>query len=286
MSFVTNSDHFSITAGVCNNANGNIIHYNCCGRRCHREIEDESLDSTDKRRRTEREDGIKVWELIHEIGGGPGYLIHAGTNKGRAVIVKVFNAGPSAREGRHPNVLRMEGVSASTSSTHFIAYQDVYWKNAEGPLAAALKDNLARSIRLGFKMNFDIFIDVGDRFVISVNPEEVIAVNAATQSSKLLGRFSMCCVRKSANRVLHDEQIERDPVALDSLPTTSFGFPTHPDSKWFENIPEDAPPVPPRREYVWRTIDQGEQSLASVARRMALELDFELTPMKRRVSTE
>jgi hypothetical protein len=82
-----------------------------------------------------------------------------------------------------------------------------------------------------------------------------------------------------------DEPIERDPVALDFLPTTSFDFQTQPDSTWFENIPEDVPPVPPRREYVWRTIDRGEQSLASVARRMALELDFELTPMKRRVST-
>jgi hypothetical protein len=28
----------------------------------------------------------------------------------------------------------------------------VHWKNAEGPLSVALKDDLARSITLGFKM--------------------------------------------------------------------------------------------------------------------------------------
>jgi hypothetical protein len=33
--------------------------------------------------------------LIHEIGSGPGYFVHAGENEGHAVIVKVFNAGPN-----------------------------------------------------------------------------------------------------------------------------------------------------------------------------------------------
>jgi hypothetical protein len=33
-------------------------------------------------------------------------------------------------------------------------------------------------------------------------------------------------------------------------------------------------PVPPRREYVWRIIDRGRQSLASVASRIALDLEM------------
>jgi hypothetical protein len=31
---------------------------------------------------------------IYEIGSGPGYFLHAGQNKGDAVIIKVFNPGP------------------------------------------------------------------------------------------------------------------------------------------------------------------------------------------------
>jgi hypothetical protein len=37
-------------------------------------------------------------KLTREIGCGPGYLFHAGEIKGRAVIVKVFTAGPDVRE--------------------------------------------------------------------------------------------------------------------------------------------------------------------------------------------
>jgi hypothetical protein len=39
-------------------------------------------------------------KLTREIGSGPGYFLHAGRNKERAVIVKVFNPGPTAREVR------------------------------------------------------------------------------------------------------------------------------------------------------------------------------------------
>ncbi|KAJ7833432.1 hypothetical protein B0H14DRAFT_2800709 [Mycena olivaceomarginata] len=120
------------------------------------------------RRRLEEQDGIQIirsenLKLIQEIGSGPGYFLHAGQNQGRAVIIKVFNRGPTARqrlectvalskEVMHPNVLRIEGISSPASLIHFIAYEDVHWKNAEGPLAAALKDDLQRSITLGFKM--------------------------------------------------------------------------------------------------------------------------------------
>jgi hypothetical protein len=65
---------------------------------------------------------------------------------------------------RHLNVLRIEGISSSASLMHFIAYESgtsrkicinfiaVYWKNIQGPLADALKNDLSRSITLGSKM--------------------------------------------------------------------------------------------------------------------------------------
>jgi hypothetical protein len=41
---------------------------------------------------------MKYLNLTREIGSGHGYFLHAGETKGRAVIVKVFNSGPNARE--------------------------------------------------------------------------------------------------------------------------------------------------------------------------------------------
>jgi hypothetical protein len=40
----------------------------------------------------------KHLKLITEIMSTPGFFIHAGEAKGRAVIVKVFNWSPTARE--------------------------------------------------------------------------------------------------------------------------------------------------------------------------------------------
>ncbi|KAJ7862697.1 hypothetical protein B0H13DRAFT_2354546 [Mycena leptocephala] len=292
----------------------------------------------DKHRRQEGEDGedgIKIirskhLKLIFEFGSGPGYLLHAGQNRERAVIVKVFNQGPTVRERlestvalsktlMHPNVLRVKGCSSSTSLTHFIVYESVHWKNAEGPLAAALKDDLTRSITLGFKMvaglsagmnylsaqclllgamgvqNFDIFLDLDDRFLISINPPSLEQISGADvpeqPNSQFWDIFNALCqkVLRSANQLLHHEQINRDPVTFDSLrPTfsdeqTSLALSSNSTSS--HNFPEETPPVPPRREYVWRTIDRGQQSLASVARRIALDLDLELSLLNRLVST-
>jgi hypothetical protein len=43
-------------------------------------------------------------KLTLEIGSGPGYFLHAGQNKSHAVIVKVFNAAPNAREVRNRTI--------------------------------------------------------------------------------------------------------------------------------------------------------------------------------------
>ncbi|KAJ7481980.1 hypothetical protein FB451DRAFT_1237707 [Mycena latifolia] len=48
-----------------------------------------------------------------------------------------------------------------------------------------------------------------------------------------------------------------------------------------ENIFEGEAPVPPRREYVWRTIDRGQQSLATIGNRIARELDLKLSSVNK-----
>ncbi|KAJ6597760.1 hypothetical protein DFH09DRAFT_1304527 [Mycena vulgaris] len=170
----------------------------------------------------------KHLKLTLELGSGPGYFLHAGEAKGRAVIVKVFNERPTVREQlestvalskglMHPNVLRIEGVSSPASLVHFIMYENAHWKTAEGLLAAALKDDLAKSIILGFKMiaglsNFDIFLDVDDRFLISINPSAEGYVDDHQHPEDNMNRpwvvFNTLCqkVLRSANRVLHDLQ--------------------------------------------------------------------------------
>ncbi|KAJ7692843.1 hypothetical protein B0H17DRAFT_1179174 [Mycena rosella] len=332
MSFVSNADHFSLGDGVCNNIHGNFNVYSTfCGRKHHREeIEDTAaLLPMRKRHRQEddSQDGIEIipnrhLKLTLEIGSGPGYFLHAGEIKGRAVIVKVFNAGPTVRSQlestvtlsrglMHPNVLRIEGISSPASLAHFIAYENAHWKAAEGPLAAALKDDLTRSITLGFKMiaglssgmnhlsiqgislaslgveNFDIFLDINDRFLIRFNPP-MSADTDCTENRQLEDNtarswdiFNSLCqkVLRSANRVLHTEGIERNPVVFD--PTRRSSVPANRNSAlaspWCssrnrsESQPE--PLVPPRREYVWRTMDRGQQSLATVAKRMASDLN-------------
>ncbi|KAJ7157122.1 hypothetical protein C8R46DRAFT_420009 [Mycena filopes] len=149
------------------------------------EIEERAHKRRHKRRRSE---GAVEWEpeavemasigleiidhedlgLIHQIGRGPGYLLHAGRNKkkNRAVTVKVFNNAPTTRQQlelevtllkglMHPNIPRLEGISSSTSMPQFIAYEEFRWKQAKGPLATALQSRV-RSIELGFKMVADI----------------------------------------------------------------------------------------------------------------------------------
>ncbi|KAJ7481986.1 hypothetical protein FB451DRAFT_1556124 [Mycena latifolia] len=345
MSFASNVRHLTLGEGEYNNIHGNYIVHNtfCEQRRPHEEIGDgpgslSILEPTSKRCRREEvsEDGIKVihnkdLKLTLEIGSGPGYFLHAGETKGRAVIVKVFNPGPTVRKHlestvtlskgfMHPNVLRIEGVSSPASLTQFIAYENAFWKTAEGPLAVALKDDLTRSITLGFKMiaglsagmnhliihgvplaslgveNFDIFLDVDDRFLISINPR--IPAEAGTtngeqpenNTNRSWDVFNAICqkVLRSANRLLHDEDIDRNPASMEptrhpsvlqqisALPPLQSSEPLS-----SENLFEGEAPVPPRREYVWRTIDRGQQSLATIGNQIARELDLKLSSVNK-----
>ncbi|KAJ6553298.1 hypothetical protein B0H19DRAFT_1263694 [Mycena capillaripes] len=345
MSFISNAAHVTLGDGVYNNVSGdlNIIHHTFCGtqrKRGRNEIDDtpDSLHISGaparKRRRRDEDtkDGIEIIQTKHlklalEIGSGHGYFLHAGQIKGQAVIIKVFNEGPTVRELKstvalsknllHPNVLRLEGVSSPTPSTQFIAYEHAHWKTAEGPLAAALKDNLAKSITLGFKMtriaglsagmnylgvqgismatleeeSFDIFLDINDRFLISINPRmpadssDVSDRQEEDNAIRSWNVFNALCqkVLRSAN---HDD-IERVPAMIDvprahSVPQNVFpsASPSPASSVSFvgprpQDLSKPEPStIPPRREYVWRTLDRGQQSLATVASRISRDLDL------------
>ncbi|KAJ6597710.1 hypothetical protein DFH09DRAFT_1356861 [Mycena vulgaris] len=110
MSFISNADHVILGDGFYNKDDirgnlNNIVTYHIYRRKRHREeIADapelSSIEPLPKRR---RHDGIKVirnkyLKLNCEIGSGPGYLLHAGEAKGRAVIVKVYDGGPTVLE--------------------------------------------------------------------------------------------------------------------------------------------------------------------------------------------
>ncbi|KAJ6510465.1 hypothetical protein C8R45DRAFT_389650 [Mycena sanguinolenta] len=322
--------------------------YNFHGVKRRREETEHGSDSSllthrvEKRRRL-NEDGDEIevipsrdLKLIREIGSGPGYLFHAGENKGHAVIVKVFNRGPNLTVRRqlestvalskgimHPNLLRLLGISSPSSLSHFIVYENVHWQHAEGPLAMALKTDLQRSITLGLKMvaglsaglnhllvqgvfarprqmglkNFDIFLDVDDRFVICVHPRSREEERDTTQFQEGEGDtwivLNALCNKTltSANRVLHHEEITRDPVILSLLdvqrprlavsenlmatPLLPFG-----SAASLESIQEELV-VPPRREYVWRTMDRGRQSLENIGRKIFLDLDRDFSSLSR-----
>ncbi|KAJ7216898.1 hypothetical protein C8J57DRAFT_1732406 [Mycena rebaudengoi] len=353
MSFLSNAKNFSLGEGVYNNVHGTCIVHNhlYSGKRRREDIEDGHnslpLDDTRRKRRrreSEADDPIEIiptkhLKLTHEIGSGPGYFIHAGENKGRAVIVKVFNAGPNVRQKldstvalskglMHPNVLRIEGISSRASLTQFISYESVHSKNAEGPLATALRDNLDRSITLGFKLvgglsagmnhirvqgislaslgeqNFDVFLDINDRFLISINsnsrPSENDdnTVSREPEEAKSWNIFNDLCRRvlKSANRVLHNSVIDRNPRILDHFrqPSIVQGSPTPASATCRPDPPEESSsslngmttpsPSTPRREYVWRIMHRGQQrSLGTIAAQIAMDLELKSSTLNKLV---
>ncbi|KAJ7629748.1 hypothetical protein DFH06DRAFT_1225320 [Mycena polygramma] len=357
MSFVSNVDDLTLGEGVYNNVHGNlnITHNNFYeAKRVYDDIGDTPnlLEPPRKRRREKDSDdgGLKIIRTKHlklslEIGAGPGYLLHAGEIKGRAVIVKVFDSAPNARERlestvalskelMHPNVLRMEGISSPQSLTHFIAYEDAHRKKAEVTLATALREDLTRSIALGFKMiaglssamnyvmraqgaspwslgveNFDVLLDINDRFLISLNssPGPSIENNTSRDqpvqdnTDRAWAVLNKLCERvlRSANRSLYDDinHIQRMPVLVsvsDPYPDSqqsapaSRSSPESLDSDPSQSLPENwtSMAVPPRREYVWCKMHRGQQSLANIANRIARDLDVMLTSSLRTVLVE
>ncbi|KAJ7157106.1 hypothetical protein C8R46DRAFT_419476 [Mycena filopes] len=360
MAFISNATNFTLGDGVYNNVHGSIIAHNHFHglKRGREEIEDEAgasplfIERAHKHRRleggaVEREPeavklagvGFEIIDqedlgLIHQIGHGPGYLLHAGRNKtkNRAITVKVFNSGPIARRKLelevtllkgllHPNIPRLEGMSSSTSSSQFIAYKEFGWKQAKGPLATALQSRV-RSIDLGFKMvadisaglnylsmqqlsmpamkveHFDVFLDIDDRFLILINPtssdESDVPVSQAPQEDSSWALFNGLCHKLlvSANRILHNEGINRSPALLPptlTLASSTSGSPSLSSqtvSSQDQQEDADFAAADPRREYIWRAMDRGDQSLATITDEMTANLDTVLGRLHRLTQTD
>ncbi|KAF7358890.1 hypothetical protein MSAN_01229300 [Mycena sanguinolenta] len=265
-------------------------------------------------------------ELTREIGSGPGYLLHAGRNKSRAVIVKVFHKNPTVRqqlestvtlskELMHPNVLRIKGISSQHSLSRFIVYENGHCVNAEILLAAALKNDLARSITLGFTMvaevsagishlcmqgvwpksmgvaNFHILADAEDRFLVLINApqQEVKTVAPQEPEDNALAIFNGLLDKTlmSANRVLHKEKIKRDPAIPDSKrPSFVAGNSGVVSASGSQTTQVDELGVPPRREYVWRTMDPEGQTLADVSEGLTTDLKLHFHRLFRSTRTD
>ncbi|KAF7337592.1 hypothetical protein MSAN_02232500 [Mycena sanguinolenta] len=315
-SFGSNAGQFTLRKGVSNNIHGNVVHntFFNYGRKRHQEdIESETPFSPEPVE--EDEEDIEHLKLSREIGRGPGYHFSEGKIKGRAVIVQVFDRGPTQRKRfestvslskglMHPNLLRIKATSSPTSRINFIAYENAFWQYAAGPLATALTEDLDRSVILGFKMisqlaqgmnyiydqgisfaslgseNFDIFLDQNDRFLICINPstsdQKGASQDRLEQDDDVWEVFNGLCkkVLKTANSRLHQEDIDRQPAVL----VLSNAFPrllppSEPNSLESDEDPASSS-VTPRREFVWRTIDRGTQSLDTVADRFTRVLDM------------
>ncbi|KAJ6520233.1 hypothetical protein C8R45DRAFT_954386 [Mycena sanguinolenta] len=318
-SFGSNAGQFTLRKGVSNNIHGNVVHntfFNYGRKRHQQDLESEPPFSPEpvEEEEEEEEDDIQHLKLSREIGRGPGYHFSVGKIKGRAVIVQVFDRGPTQRKRfestvslskslMHPNLLRIKATSSPMSTIDFIAYENAFWQFAAGPLATALTEDLDRSVTLGFKMvsqlsqgmnyiydqgisfaslgseNFDVFMDQNDRFLISVNPSTSNQKDASQDlpEQDVWEVFNALCkkVLRSANSKLHQEDFDRQPAVLvlsNAFPRLFSSF--EPDSLESEEDPVSS--VTPRREYVWRTIDRGSQSLDTVANRFSRVLDMKL----------
>ncbi|KAF8151182.1 hypothetical protein K438DRAFT_435021 [Mycena galopus ATCC 62051] len=138
--------------------------------------------------------------------------------------------------------------------------------------------------------NFDILLDSQNRFLLSINTHfsEGAAVDGLQDpEDQAWGTLNALAqkVLRSANCAVHQESIERNAVTLESLPRSSVQNSLFPPSNISEDVPDALPPVPAQREYVWRNIDRGHQSLARVAGRITLDLDLKLSPVLRLNST-
>jgi hypothetical protein len=70
----------------------------------------------------------------------------------------------------------------------------------------------------------------------------------------------------------------RPPVPQTSLASFALGPPKSHVPSSSQKPAENEASIPPRREYVWRTIERGRQSLATIATRIAQDLDMKLSP--------
>jgi hypothetical protein len=126
------------------------------------------------------------------------------------------------------------------------------------------------------------------RWFQTLSPEIDFDVRQSCATSYVLFTSSS----KTSSRVCTDDAIDRDSTILDIVQSRSAAsenpgeslLPSGPalaSSSLSKNTQEDELGTPPRREYVWRKMDRGQQSLATVANRIALDLDMNLSSLRR-----
>ncbi|KAJ7064842.1 hypothetical protein C8F01DRAFT_776995 [Mycena amicta] len=193
--------------------------------------------------------------FTEELGSGMTFFVHSAKHRGRPVIVKVFNATANPRQLVereiqlankliHPNLLRLEGVSAPSSPAQFITYQP--GTTADRPLGTALDANLETSVALGLQMvgelaaglnylhmqriaiqcikitHFSVLFDSDQKFLIALDPtalDEAPSSSSPVDIDILWRYFNELCefVFMSANRLIHDDidNVKRDADRVD-----------------------------------------------------------------------
>jgi hypothetical protein len=87
-----------------------------------------------------------------------------------------------------------------------------------------------------------------------------------------------------------DDAIEIEPAIFNlgrirSVPQESFMSSLAAAESFDVNLSEPEPSIASRREYVWRPLDRGQKSLATVSRRISLDLDrLQLSPSVNKVT--
>ncbi|KAJ6597741.1 hypothetical protein DFH09DRAFT_1071711 [Mycena vulgaris] len=129
--------------------------------------------------------------------------------------------------------------------------------------------------------------DIDDRFLISINPDvstnqEVAEyVKLEDDTNRSWDIFNGSCERRghretSYVHLLMPRTFNRSKIipGVEALVRIRMGL-------FQENVSEILPSVPPWREYVWRAIACGDQSLATVARRITLDLNLKLSSVNK-----
>ncbi|KAJ7450990.1 hypothetical protein B0H11DRAFT_2076654 [Mycena galericulata] len=327
------SGHAMSHGGNGGNGEGPKFYYNITAGRVTMPVDVRDASSAAalmyQRRQMEENHEIEVIQrddlrLIHEISSGPDYFLHAGRNEGRAVVVKVFNPGPShmvrhrleltaevSKRFMHSNLLRVDRISSPASLSHFIVYQGVYWKSAEGSLAAVLKTDLWSCIRLGFKLitgisagmnylhgqgvfrqsievdNFDIFLDADDQPMICFDPPEPQEVLTQDPEDNAWTVLNAVCenIFMSANSLLYQQPSNVATEILDVVRPTCNVAVTE-STAASGAIQEMELSTLLQRKFGWHTIERGEQSLVVVAQQNQLELKTNLSPIYRRTHSD
>ncbi|KAJ7052777.1 hypothetical protein C8F01DRAFT_1169926 [Mycena amicta] len=238
--------------------------------------------------------------FTEELGSGTTFFMHSAKHKGRPITVKVFNATANprqlvereiqlAKEMIHPNLLRLEGASAPASPTQFITYQSAI--TADRRLGTALDANLETSVALAFQMvgelaaglnylhlqgipmqciqitHFNVLFASDQRFLIALDPA---VLDHAPLPSSPVGIDVLWRYFNELCELVYPDVVDLSSPTGDATGPVSLIFPD--GSRGVKKKPLAVEPnssaISPRREFVWRKLSRGDQTLTMVSRRL------------------